>query len=97
MTSSENEFFAMVQVNRLWATLMGRGLVEPIDDMRATNPPSNPELLAYLESAEINYLDYSNILDKDDEGFLFGDGHPTAKAHKIVAEKLIQDLQLQDE
>ncbi len=48
MTSSENNFFAMVQVNRIWATLMGRGLVEPVDDLRSTNPPTNPELLNAL-------------------------------------------------
>jgi hypothetical protein len=48
MTSTENDYFAKVQVNRIWSTLMGRGLVEPVDDMRATNPPSNPELLAAL-------------------------------------------------
>ena len=34
--------------NRLWAHFMGRGLVEPVDDMRVTNPPSNPELLDAL-------------------------------------------------
>ena len=35
-------------VNRFWGYLMGRGLVEPLDDMRATNPASNPELLDAL-------------------------------------------------
>src|SRR5207249_2330588 len=37
-------------VNRLWKSIMGRGLVEPVDDHRATNPPSHPELLAALAS-----------------------------------------------
>ncbi|MFK8114336.1 MAG: DUF1549 and DUF1553 domain-containing protein [Rubripirellula sp.] len=45
MTSPENDYFAKVQVNRVWAILMGRGLVEPVDDLRRTNPPTNPELL----------------------------------------------------
>ncbi|MBS0208515.1 MAG: DUF1549 domain-containing protein [Planctomycetes bacterium] len=40
--------FAPVQVNRIWFHLMGRGLVEPIDDFRATNPASHPELLDAL-------------------------------------------------
>ncbi len=40
--------FAKVQANRIWAHLMGRALVKPIDDVRPTNPASNPELLAYL-------------------------------------------------
>jgi len=48
ITSKKNPFFAKVMVNRVWADLMGRGLVEPVDDLRATNPPTNPELLAAL-------------------------------------------------
>jgi hypothetical protein len=48
ITSKQNPYFAKVMVNRVWADLMGRGLVEPVDDLRATNPPTNPELLAAL-------------------------------------------------
>ena len=48
LTSQENQYFAEVQVNRLWATLMGRGLVEPVDDLRSTNPATNPRLLEAL-------------------------------------------------
>lgn len=48
ITSKENPYFAQVQVNRVWADLMGRGIVEPVDDLRATNPPTNKELLDYL-------------------------------------------------
>jgi hypothetical protein len=48
LTSKDNAFFARNLANRFWAYTMGRGLVEPIDDMRATNPPSNPELLDAL-------------------------------------------------
>jgi hypothetical protein len=48
MTDAKNPFFAPAVVNRYWAHFMGRGIVEPIDDMRVTNPPSNPELLAAL-------------------------------------------------
>jgi hypothetical protein len=48
MTAPANPLFAKNVVNRLWGYLMGRGLVEPLDDMRATNPASNPELLAAL-------------------------------------------------
>ncbi|WP_253159765.1 DUF1549 and DUF1553 domain-containing protein [Stieleria tagensis] len=48
MTSTENEYFAKVHVNRIWALLMGRGLVDPVDDLRSTNPPSNPALLDAL-------------------------------------------------
>ncbi len=48
MISEQNDYFAQVIANRLWADLMGRGLVEPVDDLRATNPASNPPLLAAL-------------------------------------------------
>ena len=45
MTAEENPYFARSYVNRLWGYLMGRGLIEPIDDIRAGNPPTHPELL----------------------------------------------------
>lgn len=45
MTAKENPFFAKAMVNRYWKHFMGRGIVDPEDDMRVTNPPSNPELL----------------------------------------------------
>ena len=45
MTSPDNPFFARSVVNRYWKHFFGRGLVEPEDDMRVTNPPTNPELL----------------------------------------------------
>lgn len=48
MTSDENPYFAQVAANRIWAKLMGRGLVEPVDDLRATNPPTNAPLLEAL-------------------------------------------------
>jgi hypothetical protein len=44
----DNPFFARAQVNRIWYHLMGRGLVEPNDDFRATNPPANGPLLEAL-------------------------------------------------
>ena len=48
VTADDNPYFARVIVNRVWADLMGRGLVEPVDDLRATNPPSNGPLLDAL-------------------------------------------------
>jgi len=48
MTAADNQYFARNMANRLWAHLFGRGIVEPVDDVRATNPPSNPELLNAL-------------------------------------------------
>jgi hypothetical protein len=47
-TSKENQYFAKSYVNRLWAYMLGTGLIEPIDDIRAGNPPTNPKLLDRL-------------------------------------------------
>jgi hypothetical protein len=48
LASPSNPYFSRVIVNRTWAELMGRGIVEPVDDLRATNPPSNGPLLDAL-------------------------------------------------
>ena len=48
MVSNENDYFGKVMANRVWADMMGRGLVEPVDDLRATNPATNEPLLAAL-------------------------------------------------
>jgi hypothetical protein len=48
VTAADNPFFARNIVNRFWGYYTGRGLVEPLDDLRATNPASNPELLEVL-------------------------------------------------
>jgi len=48
MVEKSNPFFARSVVNRYWAHFFGRGIVDPLDDMRVTNPPSNPELLDAL-------------------------------------------------
>jgi hypothetical protein len=48
MLAPDNAFFARTVVNRLWAHYFGRGLVEPVDDLRATNPATNEPLLAAL-------------------------------------------------
>ncbi|QDV68851.1 hypothetical protein Poly24_25640 [Rosistilla carotiformis] len=49
MSRPENPFFAKSLVNRYWKHFFARGLIEPEDDIRDTNPPTNPELLAALE------------------------------------------------
>lgn len=48
MSAENNPFFARSLVNRYWKHFLGRGIVEPEDDMRATNPPTNPQLLDRL-------------------------------------------------
>jgi Protein of unknown function (DUF1549)/Protein of unknown function (DUF1553) len=48
MSSPKNPYFARAIVNRTWWRLFGRGIVNPVDDMHAANPPSHPELLDLL-------------------------------------------------
>ncbi|HEX3997688.1 MAG TPA: DUF1549 domain-containing protein [Pirellulales bacterium] len=48
MVAKENPYFARAIANRIWAHYMNRGLVEAVDDLRATNPPTNPALLDAL-------------------------------------------------
>lgn len=50
LTAENNPFFANVIVNRLWKHYLGRGLVEPVDDFRVTNPATNDPLLQFLTS-----------------------------------------------
>ena len=48
ITDKQNPYFARNMANRIWAQCMGRGLIEPVDDVRMTNPASHPELLDAL-------------------------------------------------
>jgi hypothetical protein len=63
MTAPNNPWFARNLANRAWAHFLGRGLVEPVDDVRATNPPSNPELLdALAKYAVENKYDFRGLI-----------------------------------
>jgi hypothetical protein len=55
LTSPENPWFAKNIANRIWYWLLGRGIIHEPDDIRPTNPPTNPELLAYLESELVQH------------------------------------------
>lgn len=48
ITTPDNRFFASSYANRMWGYLTGTGIIEPLDDIRAGNPPRNPALLEYL-------------------------------------------------
>ena len=48
MTDAKNPFFARAAANRVWAAFFGRGILDPVDDFRISNPPSNPALLDAL-------------------------------------------------
>ncbi len=55
LTSPENPYFASSFANRIWGYLLGVGLIEPIDDIRASNPPTNPQLLAFLTQELVDH------------------------------------------
>ena len=55
MTSTDNPFFAKSVANRIWAHYNGVGIVNPVDDFRASNPASNPELLDELAKKLVEY------------------------------------------
>jgi len=55
ISSPDNVYFARSYVNRIWGYLFGLGIIEPIDDIRAGNPPTNPELLDYLTQEFIDH------------------------------------------
>ena len=63
MSNKENPFFAKALVNRYWKHFFNRGLVDPEDDMRETNPPTNPELLNALAKNFIeSHFDMKNLV-----------------------------------
>ena len=55
LTSPENPFFSTSIANRVWAHYMGVGIVDPVDDIRVSNPPSNPELFQVLGDKLVEY------------------------------------------
>jgi hypothetical protein len=55
MTSPDNAAFAQTMANIIWANYFGRGIVEPVDDVRISNPPSNKELLEELGKKLVEY------------------------------------------
>ena len=55
LTSPENPYFARNIANIVWAHFIGRGIIQPVDDVRISNPPSNPELLDALAAKLVDY------------------------------------------
>ena len=55
LTSKDNPFFAKSIANRVWSYFFGRGIIDPVDDIRASNPPSNPALLDALTKDFIDH------------------------------------------
>ncbi|MBA62773.1 MAG: S-layer protein [Planctomycetaceae bacterium] len=73
MVSTENDYFGKVMANRVWADMMGRGLVEPVDDLRATNPATNEPLLAALgEYFAENKYDIKKLIGVIAKSYVYG-------------------------
>jgi Protein of unknown function (DUF1549)/Protein of unknown function (DUF1553) len=63
LTSPQNPYFARNLANMVWAHFMGRGIIEPVDDVRISNPPSNPELLDALAAKFVEYkYDFKRVV-----------------------------------
>jgi hypothetical protein len=63
LTAKENPFFAKSMANRVWSYFFGKGIIEPVDDIRASNPPSNPALLdALTEDFVKSGFDLRNLM-----------------------------------
>jgi hypothetical protein len=103
LTSPENELFVKSQVNFVWYHLMARGLVEPIDDVRATNPASHPELLdalgkdfvahkfdlRHLVRTIINSRTYQLSSDPNDTNRDDEANYARARVRRLTAEQLV--------
>ncbi len=106
LTSSRNDRFAQVAVNRLWKRLLGRGLVEPVDDW-TDQKPSHPELLEYL-ARELATHDYdlshvtrlilnSHVYQRQVVGGLISDSHRLFAGpmrRRLSAEQLVDSMYL---
>jgi len=63
LTSPDNPYFATNVANRIWAHYFGAGIIEPVDDIRISNPPSNPELFARLGEKLTEYkFDFKRLV-----------------------------------
>ena len=86
LTSPGNPYFARAAVNRTWWRLFGRGIVNPVDDMHAANPPSHPELLDLLarrfaESGfDLKYLTRAIVSSRAYQRTSRPGGHPERQA-----------------
>jgi len=102
MTAPENPYFARSFVNRIWAKYFGVGLVEPVDDLSASNPESHPELLTRLSEefvrsgfdvARIERLILSsNVYQRSSQQSSTGANESTAPLRALPAETLIDAL-----
>ncbi len=55
ITAKDNPFFARAIANRVWSYFLGKGIIDPVDDIRASNPPVNPALLDALTKDVVDH------------------------------------------
>ena len=73
ITSADNPYFPRVIANRVWSDIMGRGLVEPVDDLRATNPATNAALLDALARLFVEQkYDLKNLIRTITSSYVYG-------------------------
>ncbi len=104
MTSPANPYFARAMVNRTWGRLFGRGIVHPVDDMLAANPPSHPELLdalsrQFIESGyDLKFLTQGIVLSRAYQRASHAAGAPDQQAELFgrMAVKVLSPGQLWD-
>ena len=103
MLSRENPFVAPAAVNRAWAHLFGRGLVEPVDDLSERNPPSHPQLFNELSEYFVaTRFDLRNLLQTlaNTQAYqaacVTGDADPPADSFARMAIKTLTPEQLYD-
>jgi hypothetical protein len=108
LTGPDNRAFAQAQANRIWYHLFGRGLVEPLDDFRVTNPASHPELLDRLaEELVASHFDLKHLVRQimlsrtyqaapleDDQNLLAAENYGGIAPRRLTAEQLL-DAQCQ--
>jgi len=106
LTATDNPFFAKSAVNRVWSYFFGRGIIDPVDDIRASNPPSNPALLdaltkdflahdfdlRYLMRTIANSRAYQTSIDTNEWNEKDTDNFAHATPRRLSAETLMDAL-----
>jgi hypothetical protein len=108
ITAKDNPFFARSTANRVWSYFLGRGIIEPVDDIRASNPPSNPALLDALTKdfidkgfdlrqlmrTIVNSRTYQASIVTNEWNENDGDNFSHAVPRRLTAEQLMEGLTL---
>jgi hypothetical protein len=108
LTAKDNPFFAKSTVNRVWSYFLGRGIIDPVDDIRASNPPSNPALLdalakdfidhgfdmRYLMRTIANSRTYQAGIETNEWNAKDADNFSHAQPRRLSAEELMDGVAL---